>query len=85
MLAGSTGRRVEHSESEVTLMTNRSGSSNGSLQPASPETIAEVRTRESMRQTGSGVSLREGSGNSAGSSINGHSHKHSHEEINHNP
>jgi hypothetical protein len=64
-------------------MTHRSGSSNGSLQPASPETLVAVNTVDSMQPSSSGVSLREGSGNSAGSSINGHTH--SNEEINQNP
>ena len=64
-------------------MTHRSGSSNGSVQPASPEHLAAVNTVDSMRASSSGLSLREGSGNSAGSSINGHTH--SNEEINQNP
>ena len=69
---GGNGPRFETSESAATLMTHRSGSSNGSLQTASPERSGAGIIRDSMITSNSGVSLREGSGNSTGSSINGH-------------
>ena len=69
-----SGRGMEASESAATLMTNRSGSSNGSLQPASPEMLSGMNTRDSLLNMGSRASVREGSGNSTGSSMNGHKH-----------
>ena len=53
-------------------MTQRSGSSNGSLQTASPEISGLGSLRDAMAVSNSGVSLREGSENSASSSMNGH-------------
>ena len=64
------GSRIESTESASTLMTHRSGSSNGSIQAASPEIPAS--SRDSILPSRSGRRAREGSDHSAGSSMNGH-------------
>jgi len=53
-------------------MTHRSGSSNGSIQAASPEIPAVASSRDSILPSRSGRRAREGSDHSAGSSMNGH-------------
>ena len=66
------GSRIESTESASTLMTHRSGSSNGSIQAASPEIPAVASSRDSIMPSRSGRRAREGSDHSAGSSMNGH-------------
>ena len=72
---GNNVRSMECSESAATLTVQRSGDSNRSLQQASPEVVSDISSRDLTFRLGSDAGSREGGNvNSAGSSMNGHTH-----------